>query len=1696
MAANTVFSTLNGKTEQFYHLYTQPPVKRFLITLLFVVIAILLLVTGFLAVIATTPWGQQFVTTQANNYLASKIKSPFRIGRIAYKLPDWIELENVYLQTPQGDTLLWGQKVRVDMDMLAMLHRQVSINEVDLEHIRLNVTRTLPDTAFNFQYLIDAFASSPPQPNAAPDTVGAPLAISLSKVKLNDVRIKYKDDVTGVDLNTYVNKLGLTMDVLDLAKSRYHIGRVDSDGLTVKARVYPGLPTPPSPTPNPNDTLDLALGTWKLNNTIWDVNLEEANFATTGNVGKLALESNLFYLTGQRIGLKSVDLVDSDITATLLKPSGKPTPAPATPASPTNAGWRANLSRAQFTNNHIRFDDQTAARQPKGLDYGHLDLRKLSLTANDLVYTPDRIVGKFRGGRFQEKSGFNLRRLDGNVRYTPKETSLTSLFVQTDGSLLRDQLVLRYDSLAQLTNPRFARKVGVQVNLRESKLAVRDILLLAPFLENTPPFSTAKEGVIRATARVTGTLAALAIPTFELDMLAGTHIQASGRMTNVTDVNRLGLDLTIANATTTRADLNKLAPPGAIPDSISLAPDLRLVGRVRGDVNNLNLQANLLTSWGNATFNGLLKNFVAGKNQGYTGAATLTNFDAGKWLQNPKQYGIINANASFDGQGLDVKTMQTNFKATVADATVQGYHYQHISATGDLANGLLTINTDSGDPNARLTFNGKVDLNPAFPTVNGDLQIGRLDLKALGFYADPLVLKGDITANMTSTNPQNPIGTISGQNAVLTLKGKDYPISTLYLKADSVDNQKRLDVRLPFAQVKLNGQFAYAQLYDIVVGEISRYFAIPDLKYNRVMPPYNLAMQAKMYQNPLLRAFVPALIQLDTVRFNARLSSTRDSSLVATLTSGIINYDTTIIENATLRMRALDSVLTINGSIDDTKLGDVDVGQSQLTARLANNQLQFRVANQDSARKDRYALAGELLTVGSDYQFRLAQKALLLNYQPFTADTAGYVQYGKEGVLVNNVRLMSAGQSLEVASTEQYANAPIRITARALNLSKLTLLATQDSTLAGGQLNGTVIVQDYFTKLGFRGNVYIDSLRVTQQPIGNLTARFRNVDGNRISVETDLKSALNDVSLTGFYDTDNQGLDFNIDLNRLDARTIEAFSFGQLLQGKGELTGQVKLGGTSSSPKTDGAVEFKAVSFRIKQLNATYKFDQDKIGLSNQKLVFNNFTIADTLGRKLITNGTVGLSNLPNAKYDLTVKADDFQVLNATQKDNDYAYGKASVSANLRIQGAGTAPAVDGTVKLEDGADVTLLLPDETAGVSEAQQTVTFIEHNDTLALRRYLTRPKIDTLQRLAINQIGNMTVNLALEATDKSKITIVIDPLTGDNLQAKGNARLNVSLLPSGDISVLGRYDVTEGEYSLTYQVLNKQFSIQKGSSITFTGDPLKAQVDITAVYKVNALASDLLSSETTGSLPTGADQKTPFEVLLKIGDNIASPKISFDIRQATDNSGSLQTSNLAEDVNAKLASLRQDQSQINKQVFALLVLGKFLSENSSDSFSGVLGGGGGGGAEDLVRSSVSKILSEQLQRFASNLIKGVDINFNLLSSNQTNVGAQSGSRTDLNLGLSKNFLDGRLRVTVGRNFALENTTGIQRNPSEVFDNVSIDYNITRDGQYIARAYRRNSYQAVLEGFVIETGIGFVVTVDYNTLRDLFGKKEEELY
>ena len=176
------------------------------------------------------------------------------------------------------------------------------------------------------------------------------------------------------------------------------------------------------------------------------------------------------------------------------------------------------------------------------------------------------------------------------------------------------------------------------------------------------------------------------------------------------------------------------------------------------------------------------------------------------------------------------------------------------------------------------------------------------------------------------------------------------------------------------------------------------------------------------------------------------------------------------------------------------------------------------------------------------------------------------------------------------------------------------------------------------------------------------------------------------------------------------------------------------------------------------------------------------------------------------------------------------------------------------------------------------------------------------------------------------------------------------------------------------------------------------------------------------------------------------------------------------------------------MNKQVFALLLLNRFVTENPFSS------SGPGITAESFARQSASKLLAEQLNNLAGGLIEGVDINFDVNSYDDYSSGNQM-TRTDLNVNLSKRLLNDRLKVTVGSNFELEGGTNANEQASNLIGNLSAEYQLSKDGRYMLGAYPKNEYQGIIDGYIIETGVGFVITLDYNRFRNLFiSKKERE--
>ncbi|HEX2627781.1 MAG TPA: translocation/assembly module TamB domain-containing protein, partial [Chitinophagaceae bacterium] len=308
-------------------------------------------------------------------------------------------------------------------------------------------------------------------------------------------------------------------------------------------------------------------------------------------------------------------------------------------------------------------------------------------------------------------------------------------------------------------------------------------------------------------------------------------------------------------------------------------------------------------------------------------------------------------------------------------------------------------------------------------------------------------------------------------------------------------------------------------------------------------------------------------------------------------------------------------------------------------------------------------------------------------------------------------------------------------------------------------------------------------------------------------------------------------------------------------------------------------------------------------------------------------------------------------------------------------------------------------------------------------------------------------------------------------------------------GKINLTGAYEIEEGAYEITFNFLRRRFDIQKGSRIEWEGQPTDATVDVQATYVANTAPLDLVKNQLGDATAFERNtylQKLPFDVNLDMQGQLMKPQITFDIVLPEDKNY-VVSGDIVTNVRTRLEQLRQDPGEMNKQVFSVLLLNRFIGDNPFNSSVG------GPSASTLARQSVSKLLTEQLNKLAGDLIAGVDLNFDVVSSEDYTTGERR-DRTDLNVGLSKRLLNDRLTVSIGSNFGLEGPQQAGRS-NNIAGNIAVDYRISKDNRYLLRAYRKNEYEGVIDGYVIETGVGFIITVDYNRFREIFlSRKERE--
>jgi autotransporter translocation and assembly factor TamB len=581
---------------------------------------------------------------------------------------------------------------------------------------------------------------------------------------------------------------------------------------------------------------------------------------------------------------------------------------------------------------------------------------------------------------------------------------------------------------------------------------------------------------------------------------------------------------------------------------------------------------------------------------------------------------------------------------------------------------------------------------------------------------------------------------------------------------------------------------------------------------------------------------------------------------------------------------------------------------------------------------------------------------------------------------------------------------------------------------------------------------------------------------NRYVADINLTGFGNDLRVNGTLSPQGNDVAMNLDLaiRRLQLNTFEGALATFVTRASGGVNGNVSINGTMSAPKVQGTINFDSVSVNTIAVGGPLSIHNESLTVTEKGFDFNQFTIRDSANSPLNLNGTVRTANFINYNFNLKVDAENFRVVNTTKKVNSLYYGEMYINTNLNITGTERNPSVDGNLTVNEGTNFSIVIPQADAGVVQREGVVEFVDFSNPGVDSLFLAYDSLNNADILGFNIAANISI------VREANFNVIVDVANGDFLNLKGVGELTAGIDPSGKVTLTGTYTIDEGAYQFSFNFLRRRFEVEKGSTITWFGEPTNAELDVTAKYIANTAPLDLVQNQITDvSQRNYYLQKLPFHVFLNLNGELLKPVLTFDITLPEEQNYTV-SGDVVSTVRTRLTQLRQEPSELNKQVFSILLLNRFVGENPFESSSG------GFSAGAFARQSVSKLLTEELNDLASGLINGVDINFDLASSDDYTTGDRR-NRTDLNVGLSKRLLNDRLTVTVGNNFQLEGPTPANNQGSNVAGNISINYQLSKDGRYMLRFYRRNEYEAAVEGYVIETGLGFILTVDYNRFREV---------
>jgi len=1371
-------------------------------------------------------------------------------------------------------------------------------------------------------------------------------------------------------------------------------------------------------------------------------------------VAQLKADYDLFSFTNEEVRLNNVEIDGGNIAIGIPQDKTElniqfltdyfspPKNSTSSSSSPTLIFDKVTITNTRFHYfNKNRKPPASRAFDENDMIFSNLNghLHDFSIIKDSLSFALDDISGT-------EKSGLVINDLHAKTIISSTTMEFADMIIITPKSTIGDYLRFDYTSYADFSD--FIKAVDIEANLANTQLHTDDIAL---FTSNLKKYNER----IYGSGKITGTIANLSSK--KIDLRLGNHTSYSGSASikGIPNIDKTLFNLKATKFKTHTTDLAPLVGLDPAPKEFINLGKVAYTGNFIGLISDFELEGIFATDVGiaDATLhyqqpkNGLVS---------YDGTIQSDNLDLQKLLGQQK-LGSSSFDLQIKGQGLTAKTASANISGSVYHIDYDNYDYKNIAVNGSFSENLFKGNGKIEDPNFNFDFDGKVDLNGQKPAIDVATNVVGINLKTLGIDSTDNILtfRGDIA--LEGSNLDNITGDLKLDS--LTIKGTsiNHTVKDLAISARQKNDTREYSLTSDILAAELKGDFLPSEL-ESIIGYIKHIiypsaFARPiavlstnnieiaarvrsyDSIFNKYIPDTYFDSLALNFAYDHTKGKIRSNAHIDSLSYDVLSSPTIDISLknggdftpinFGINTAGLFQNDSTLF-----------NILNANGFIADGKVNFDATAKRDSILDLALGG-RFIYSN-DSALI--YVDNSKVKIYEEEWQLRKSNTPNLINQNGITE--------------LRSMDFRNGEQILYVEASSGFQADKFNVILTEFTLENLTpFLAGFDFQLKG-VTNGFIDVSD---REGFpiiEADLEIANLQLDNDTLGNVTLLSENKDLLAVAMNGSIKGGLlNDMKILGDIDFQDKNSPLNLHLvtEHSNIKPFEKYLKGLASEIAGYSTTDIKITGQLASPKLKGSMQLDSLSFMVDYLRTTYN------GSANIDIDYNSFTVAnaqlkDRFDKKGRLSGFVSHRNFTDFQFNLNIdQLENFEIMNTQKEDNKLFYGSAFVDGDMKILGPLDDILLQINAKSRKGTEIFIPLDNfEASGNLSYVEFVNLKEDNNDL----------YDAFQSEA-----GVRMDFNFEVTNDANVTLIFDELLGDKIEAAGHGNLRMEINTFGDFNMYGGLTIDRGNYLFTaLDLINKYFTVKQGGTLFWDGNPYNAKINLEAIKREYSVPKTLMSGSAE-DLEQYA-QSIPVDCYLKLTGLLFDPEVSFDLAFPTQNSLS---GNASSALNTTIERIKLDQEELNRQVFALLVLGTFVppsfaSGSSYDALDGV---------ENTGINSLSDFASSQLNNWLGQLdTKGVQLGVDYQNSNESD-------QAELILSLRRKFLSDRLEFS-----ASVDAASAQR--STPYD-LNLSYDITEDGNVRITGFQKQTTDLTLGSInsIQTAGVGLSFRYQFDRFR-----------